>query len=198
VINAVVQSNIFIADVSQDPFYINRFPEPEHGLFQSYFQLERILSCFKQEIEWKEGVEEHENYGSNHNDLRRSSEEYTAHTCFLQETSWNNIYLNLLFRTQVEEIFLLSWFDIAYSALNIIAIFYCFREYSSSRKKPFQVFGLGFTCLLISDFIWILAVIPGLNVILVVYGYLRLGLYAAFTLLFIHALQMFSSRVSVD
>lgn len=93
---------------------------------------------------------------------------------------------------------MLSWFDIAYAALNIIAIFYCFREYLSSRKKPFQVFGLGFTCLLISDFLWVLAVFPGLSGILVVYGYIRLGLYAAFILLFIHALQMFSSRVSVD
>jgi hypothetical protein len=89
---------------------------------------------------------------------------------------------------------LISWFDIAYVTLNIIVIFYCFREYLSSRKKPFQLLSLGFICLIISDFVWVFAVFPGLNGILAVYGYIRLGLYAAFALLVIRALQLFSSE----
>gem|GEM_PF-2453890 len=91
-----------------------------------------------------------------------------------------------------------SWFDIAYATLKIVVIFYCFKEYLSSGKKPFQLFGLGFTCLIISDFVWVLAVFPGLNGILVVYSYIRFGLYVAFTLLILRALQICSSRTSVD
>lgn len=87
---------------------------------------------------------------------------------------------------------MISWFDIAYAALNIIVIFYCFREYLSSGKKPFQLLGLGFTCLIISDFLWVSAVFPGLNGILVVYGYIRFGLYAAFILLILRAIQLSS------
>lgn len=89
---------------------------------------------------------------------------------------------------------MISWFDIAYVTINIIMIFYCFKNYFSSRKKPFKLCGLGFTCLIISDLIWEFAVFPGLNGIIAVYGYLRLGLYATFTLLIIRALQLFSSE----
>lgn len=89
---------------------------------------------------------------------------------------------------------MLDWFDVAYAALNIIVIFYCFKNYFSSRKKPFQLCGLGFTCLIISDFVWVFAVFPRLNDIIAVYGYVRLGLYAAFILLVLHALQLFSSE----
>jgi len=89
---------------------------------------------------------------------------------------------------------MISWFDIAYVALNIILIFYCFRKYLSSGKKPFQLLGLGFLCLTISEFVWVLAVLPGLNGILSAYSYIRFGLYAAFVLLVIRALQLLTSH----
>ena len=91
---------------------------------------------------------------------------------------------------------MISWFDIAYAILSILVVFYCFKNYFSSRKKPFLLCGLGFTCLLISDFVWVFAVFPGLAGMLVVYGYIRFGLYTAFTLLVIRALQLFSSENS--
>ena len=84
---------------------------------------------------------------------------------------------------------MISWFDIAYAILNLIVISYCFTIYFSSGKKPFLLFGLGFTCLIISEFMWVFAVFPGLNGILGVYSYIRLGLYAAFILLVLRALQ---------
>lgn len=87
---------------------------------------------------------------------------------------------------------MISWFDIAYVTLNIIVIFYCFREYLSLGKKPFQLLGLGFVCLTISDFLWVFAVFPGLNGILTLYGYIRLGLYAVFILLVLRGLQLLS------
>ncbi|HEY4674656.1 MAG TPA: hypothetical protein VIH48_01230 [Candidatus Bathyarchaeia archaeon] len=88
---------------------------------------------------------------------------------------------------------MLSWFDVAYAVLNITVIFYCFSKYLSSRRKPFKLFGLGFTCLLISNFIWVLALIPLPNSILALYGYIRLVLYAIFTILIIYALQTLNS-----
>jgi hypothetical protein len=88
---------------------------------------------------------------------------------------------------------LISWFDIAYATLKIIVIFYCFREYLSSKRKPFQILGLGFTCLLVSDFIWVFGLLPWLNGMLALCGYIRLGLYGIFILLVIRALQLLSS-----
>lgn len=89
---------------------------------------------------------------------------------------------------------MIGWFDVAYATLKLIVIVYCFREYLSSRKKTFQLFSLGFTCLIISDFVWVFAVLPWLNSLLAVYGYIRFGLYAAFTLLIIRALQLLDSH----
>ncbi|MDH5450964.1 MAG: hypothetical protein OEX77_08725 [Candidatus Bathyarchaeota archaeon] len=88
---------------------------------------------------------------------------------------------------------MISWFDIAYATLEIIVIVYCFQKYLSSKKKPFQLLGLGFTCLTISDFLWVFTVLPWLTGILVLYGYIRLGLYAVFVFLAIRALQMLNS-----
>ena len=88
---------------------------------------------------------------------------------------------------------MLSWFDIAYVTLNIFVVFYCFKNYFSSKKRPFQLFGLGFTSLIISDFVWAFAVIPWLDSIMPLYGYIRLGLYAAFILFILRALQLFDS-----
>ena len=85
---------------------------------------------------------------------------------------------------------MISWFDIAYTILNLTVISYCFNIYLSSRKKPFLLCGLGFTCLIISDFVGILAVFLGLSEILSVYSYVRLGLYTAFILLVLNALQL--------
>jgi len=89
---------------------------------------------------------------------------------------------------------LLSWFDIAYAALNIFIILYSFKNYFASKKRPFQLFGLGFICLMISDFIWAFILIPWLNSVLILYGYIRLGLYAAFILFILRALQLFDSK----
>ena len=91
---------------------------------------------------------------------------------------------------------MISWFDIAYAVLGALVVFYCFKNYFSSRKKPFLLCGLGFTCLIISDLMWVFAVFPWLNGILVVYGYIRFGLYTAFILLVVRALQLFSSENS--
>ena len=84
---------------------------------------------------------------------------------------------------------MINWFDIVYAILNLTIISYCFNVYVSSRKKPFLLCGLGFTCLLSSEFMWVFAVFPGLNGILGAYSYIRLGLYAAFILLVLRALQ---------
>ncbi|MDH5779869.1 MAG: hypothetical protein OEZ29_04660 [Candidatus Bathyarchaeota archaeon] len=89
---------------------------------------------------------------------------------------------------------MISWFDIAYAVLNLIVIAYCVMSYVSSGKKPFLLWGLGFTCLMISEFMWVFAVIPGLNGILGVYSYIRLGLFAAFILLILRALQQLTSH----
>ncbi|NIO38525.1 hypothetical protein GTO27_12635 [Candidatus Bathyarchaeota archaeon] len=89
---------------------------------------------------------------------------------------------------------MINWFDIAYAVLNLIVISYCFKIYSSSRKKPFLLCGLGFTCLLSSEFVWVLAVIPRLSGILGLYNYIRLGLYAAFILLIVRALQLLTAH----
>ena len=89
---------------------------------------------------------------------------------------------------------MISWFDIAYAILNLIVISYCFRIYLSSRKKPFLLCGLGFTCLIISESVWVFAVIPGLNGILGAYSYIRLGLYAVFILLVIRTLQLLTTH----
>ena len=89
---------------------------------------------------------------------------------------------------------MIGWFDIAYAVLNLIVLSYCFKIYFSSRKKPFLLFGLGFTCLLISEFVWVLAVFPGLNGILGIYSYIRLGVYAAFILLVLRALQLLTKH----
>jgi len=75
-----------------------------------------------------------------------------------------------------------------------MVISYCFMIYVSSGKKPFLLCGLGFTCLLISEFVWVFAVIPGLSGILGVYSYIRLGLYAAFILLVLRALQLLTTH----
>lgn len=88
---------------------------------------------------------------------------------------------------------MLSWFDLAYAALDIFIMFYCFKNYFSTKKKPFQLFGLGFTSLIISDFVWVLALTPWSNSIMPLYGYIRLGLYAAFILFILRALQLFDS-----
>lgn len=90
---------------------------------------------------------------------------------------------------------MLSWFDIAYATLNIFIIFYCSKKYFSSKKKPFQLFGLGFTFLIVSDFIWVFTVIPWLNIALTLYAYIRLGLYAVFILLVLRALNLFDSNI---
>ena len=88
---------------------------------------------------------------------------------------------------------MISWFDIGYTILNIIVAYYCFEKYFSSRKKPFQLCGLGFTCLIISGFLWVLTIFPRLDGIFAVYGYIRFGLYAAFAFLVIRAFELFSS-----
>lgn len=91
---------------------------------------------------------------------------------------------------------MVDWFDIAYATLNILVTIYCFRKYLSSKKKPFKLFGIGFTCLAISGFISMFAVFPWLNSIgIVLYGYIRLGLYAVFTIVVIKALQLFVSEM---
>lgn len=91
---------------------------------------------------------------------------------------------------------MVDWFDIAYATLNILVTIYCFRKYLSSKKKPFKLFGIGFTCLAISVFISMFAVFPWLNSIgIVLYGYIRLGLYAVFTIVVIKALQLFVSEM---
>jgi hypothetical protein len=108
----------------------------------------------------------------------------------------------LYFRT-TEGNFVFSWFDIAYIILNISLIFYCFRKYLSSRKKPFKLFGLGFTCLIISDFTWMALItlselysitLSELYSILPMYGYIRLALYTIFVLLTINAIQKINSE----
>ena len=88
---------------------------------------------------------------------------------------------------------MVDWFDVAYAVLTIIVIFYCFSKYVSSRKKPFKLFGLGFTSLLISNFTWMLTFIPLPDNILALYGYIRLALYAIFTILVVYVLQTLNS-----
>ncbi|MDH5460896.1 MAG: hypothetical protein OEZ29_02130 [Candidatus Bathyarchaeota archaeon] len=89
---------------------------------------------------------------------------------------------------------MISWFDIAYAVLDFTIISYCVMSYVSSRKKPFLLCGLGFTCLIISEFVWVFAVFPGPNGILGVYSYIRLGLYTAFILLVIRTLQLLTTH----
>jgi len=84
----------------------------------------------------------------------------------------------------------ITWFDVGYATLNIVLIFYCFKEYLSTRKRSFQILGLGFICLMISDFVWVLAIFS--SGIPAIYIYIRFGLYAVFTLLVLRALQLFS------
>jgi hypothetical protein len=86
-----------------------------------------------------------------------------------------------------------SWFDIAYATLDILVVFYCFKNYFSSKKRAFQLFGLGFTSLIISDFVWAFAVIPWLDSLMPLWGYVRLGLYASFIVLILRALQLSDS-----
>lgn len=103
---------------------------------------------------------------------------------------------------------LISWFDLAYAALTINMIFYCFRAYFSSRKKPFQLLGVGFTCLLIADVVGVVSravfyenhyvVVENLSTIRMrfVSSYIEFGLYAAFTLLVLRAIHLVSSPKS--
>jgi len=92
---------------------------------------------------------------------------------------------------------LVSWFDLAYATFNIVIMIYCFRNYFLSKKMPFLLFGLGFTCLLISDFFWVFTLIPWSQSIVIVYGYVRLGLYTAFIALVLRALQLFNANLKV-
>jgi hypothetical protein len=85
---------------------------------------------------------------------------------------------------------LITWFDIGYATLNIILIFYSFKEYLSTRKRSFQLLGLGFACLLISDFLWVPTLF--LSRMPAIYSYVRFGVYAVFTLLVLRALQLLS------
>lgn len=89
---------------------------------------------------------------------------------------------------------MLSWFDVAYAVLNIIMISYCFKKYFALRKKLFKLFGLGFVSLIISDFLWLFALIPWLSSLLIIYSYMRLGLYAVFILFVLRALQLSDSN----
>jgi hypothetical protein len=84
---------------------------------------------------------------------------------------------------------LLSWFDIAYLILDILIISYCFKSYFSSKRRLFQLFGLAFSFLTVSEFLWAFTFIPWLDSLLSLYAYIRLGLYTIFTLLVLRALQ---------
>ena len=84
---------------------------------------------------------------------------------------------------------MISWFDIAYAALNIIMITFCLKQYTSSKKQPFKLFTIGFTFLFIANFVWLFTYIPLLNEITTAYGYVRLALYAAFTISILYALK---------
>jgi len=75
-------------------------------------------------------------------------------------------------------------------------VLYFFKRYFSSRKRTNQLAALGFTCLLTSDFVWVFALIPLLSDILSLLSYLRLGLYTAFILLMLRALQLPDSNTA--
>jgi hypothetical protein len=84
----------------------------------------------------------------------------------------------------------LDWLEIAYLTSTLIMIIYCFRSYFLFKKNSFRLFGLGFTFLLISSFLWMFTIIPGLNEVTAVFSYIRLGLYTAFVLLTLRAMQL--------
>ncbi len=82
-----------------------------------------------------------------------------------------------------------GWLDIAHIVLYALMISYCFWNYASSKKKVFGSFGLGFVFLLLSDFLWVFAIIPWLDAVVVLYNYIRLGLFAAFALSVLYGLE---------
>jgi len=88
----------------------------------------------------------------------------------------------------------ISWFDIAYAALNIIMITFCLKQYTSPKKQPFKLLTIGFIFLFIANFVWLFTYIPLLNEITIAYGYVRLALYAAFTISILYALRLFTQE----
>jgi len=93
---------------------------------------------------------------------------------------------------------LLSWFDVAYATLNVFMVLYFFKGYLSCKKRAFQLAALGFVCLTISDLLWLFALIPLPNNILVLLGYLRLGLYTAFILSILRAMQLLDLKSRLE
>jgi hypothetical protein len=89
---------------------------------------------------------------------------------------------------------MIGWFDIAYIVLNIMALCYCFKIYSSSKRKPFRLLALGFLCPTTSNLLWILTIYFSIASLLRVYEYLCLGLYAAFLCLTLYALQQLNLK----
>jgi hypothetical protein len=88
---------------------------------------------------------------------------------------------------------LINWLDIAYLTLDLLIAFYCFKKHSISNKKAYQLFGLAFIFLIISDFLWVFA-IPWLSFALILFSYVRLGFYTVFILLILRALQLLDKK----